>query len=107
MTWEKLPALEGKSNPCANCPPILAEAHPEKIIAVGFGDAHVERDGVEVYREPQDDMGKIWDFANAERVAAKDPDHDWRAVLFGPLHGETYQRQDGKWVLVEKNEGFA
>jgi len=107
MTWEKLPPLEGKQNPCANCPPILAEADPEKIIAVGFGDACVTCDGEEVYREPQDDFGKIWDFAKAERVAAKDPDHDWRAVLYGPLHGETYQRQDGKWLLVEKNEGFA
>jgi len=108
MSWEKLPALEGKPNPCAHCPPILAEAHPEKVIAVGFGDAHVERDGVEVYREPSDgDEDDYWDFARAEQEAAKDPDHDWRAVLFGPLHGETYQRQDGKWVLVEKNEGFA
>src|SRR6266566_6039967 len=108
-TWEKLPPLDGQPNPCANCPPILAEAHPEKLIAVGFGDACVMRDGEEVYREPQDMVREdaFWDFARAEEEAAKDPDHDWRAVLFGPLHGETYQRQDGKWLLVEKNEGFA
>jgi len=107
--WTKLEPLPGKPNPCMNCPPILAEAHPEKLIAVGFGEASVTRDGHEVYREPPglEDDEDYWDFARAEEVAAEDPDHDWRATLFGPLHGETYQRQDGKWLLVEKNEGFA
>lgn len=108
--WKKLDPLAGAPNPCRHCPPILAEAHPEKVIAVGFGAASVTRDGHEVYSEPTgDDVPEdaYWDFARAEVEAAKDPDHDWRAVLFGPLHGETYQRQDGRWLLVEKNEGFA
>lgn len=106
--WEKLPALDGRNNPCACCPPIPAVAQPDKIIAVGFGSADVTCDGREVYREPNDDSGDgYWDFARAEAEAVKDPDHDWRATLFGPLHGETYQRQDGKWVLVESNQGFA
>jgi hypothetical protein len=44
----------------------------------------------------------------AEARARKAPRHDWRIVLDGPLHGETYQRQGkNRWVLVEKNEGFA
>ena len=51
-TWEKLPPLDGKPNPCANCPPILPTISLDSIIAVGFGDAHVERDGTEVWREP-------------------------------------------------------
>jgi hypothetical protein len=46
--WTKLAPLAGRNNPCMNCPPILAEADPEKIIAVGFGDACVTRDGEEV-----------------------------------------------------------
>lgn len=45
---------------------------------------------------------------DAEAAALADPDHDWRIVLFGPLHGEVYQRHGpGEWMLVEKNEGFA
>ena len=110
--WKKLQPLETKANPCAHCPPIFAEAPPEKPIAVGFGDAFVERDGHRIYTEPremEDENGEAlyWDFARAEQEAAQDPDHDWRATLYGPLHGETYQRQDGKWLLVETNEGFA
>ena len=47
-------------------------------------------------------------FADAEALAAQDPDHDWRIVLHGPLSGRTYQRHGpGQWMLVEKNEGFA
>lgn len=144
-TWEKLPALDGRSNPCLCCPPILAALPMARTIAVGFGDAHVERDGEEVYREPgayagtkpcgacewgyTDAAKKVlcgqcggsgtvddpdapeavyWDVAEAEKLAATDPDHDWRIVLFGPLHGEVYQRHGpGQWMLVEKNEGFA
>ena len=43
-----------------------------------------------------------------ENEALKDPDHDWRVVLDGPLRGRTFQRHDvGKWVLVSENDGFA
>lgn len=51
-TWEKLPALPGRNNPCLCCPPIGARLHMEDAIMVGFGDAHVEKDGETVYREP-------------------------------------------------------
>jgi hypothetical protein len=112
------------------------------VIAVGFGDAHVSRDGEVIWREPAggpppcemcDGLGAIegedlvlrtcpacigsgflggtqvmWTVAQAEKVAATAPDHDWRIVLYGPLHGEVYQRQGaGEWLLVEKNQGFA
>ncbi len=49
-----------------------------------------------------------WDVAEVEALAAIDPDHDWRIVLFAPLHGEVFQRHgEGEWNLVEKNQGFA
>jgi hypothetical protein len=146
--WEKLPALPGKGNPCVCCPPIGSRLHMDSVIAVGFGDAHVSRDGEVIYREPSmmdgrqwcdacDGCGSTeggesiptecwkckgegsvadpnkpeptyWDVAEAEKAALADPDHDWRIVLFGPLHGEVYQRHEaGAWMLVEKNEGFA
>jgi hypothetical protein len=116
MTWTKLPPLDGKPNPCAHCPPILPTIALDAIIAVGFGDAHVECDGEEVWREPasppdegsEDEAVEYWEVRDAEIAAAADPDHDWRIVLYGPLHGEVYQRHGpGEWVLVEKNEGFA
>jgi hypothetical protein len=142
VKWEKLPALPGRGNPCACCPPIPAKLGLRDEIAVGFGDAHVERDGEVVWREPSggpppcemcDGRGAIegedntlrtclacsgfgflggttvmWTTAQAEKVAKADPDHDWRIVLYGPLHGEVYQRHaPGEWVLVEKNKGFA
>lgn len=172
-TWAPQQPLDGRANPCLCCPPIPAELPPDAVIAVGFGDAHVSRDGVEVYREPSAYHGEkrctadgcrggrvgepnapkprilkrqskknkaiaaaywkavyelpvcgvcggdgmvpdpdapeavYWTVADAEEVAAADPDHDWQIVMFGPLHGEVYQRQDGRWLLIEKNQGFA
>lgn len=80
-------------------------------IAVGFGDAHVSRDGKVVWREdigPDSRWEDSWTVMRAENVARKDPNHDWRITLDGPLHGETYQRQGrNQWVLVKKNMGFA
>lgn len=111
IKWQKLPPLDGRANPCGCCPPIPAKAHMEKIIAVGFGSADVTRDGEVVLdgeRAYQTGADDLVSFAHAEGLAAADPDHDWRVTLFGPLHGEVYQRQGpGEWVLVGKNEGFA
>jgi hypothetical protein len=108
--WLKLPPLDGRRNPCACCPPIPARASMEDGIAVGFGTALVERDG-EVILDGESrysQTGECYTFADAEGLALQDPDHDWRVVLFGPLHGEVYQRQGaGEWLLVEKNQGFA
>ena len=109
MTWTRLDPLEGKNNPCLCCPPILKELSPDAIIAVGFGCATLECDGevvIDGERAWRDGNKKVT-CADAEVLAARDPDHDWRIILYGPLHGEVYQRQDGKWLLVEKNQGFA
>lgn len=105
--WTKLPGLDGRPNPCACCPPIRAKASLEKVIAVGFGSAYVTKDGDEVWAE-SGDFDECWRFSDAEAAALKDPDHDWRVTMFGPLHGEVYQRQGiGEWILVESNQGFA
>ena len=46
--------------------------------------------------------------STAALIAPMDPDHDWRIVKFGPMHGETFQRQvENNWVCIESNEGFA
>jgi hypothetical protein len=88
------------------------------LIAVGFGFAACTKDGRPVLEEPQqrfDEAGEpvdeAFDYptgADAEKLAAADPYHDWRIQIEGPLSGRTYQRQgEGNWVLVEQNEGFA
>lgn len=101
--------IEGGTNPCPHCPPIPTQATMDKLICVGFGCAQVQRDGKTVMD------GERWTegdgflrFSDAEAKAAADPDHDWRVILNGPLHGETYQRQGPEqWICIERNEGFA
>lgn len=114
-------AEERTPHACLNCEVAGAKPltfPPEGLIAVGFGFAACLKDGIPVLEEPQlsyDDEGEPVDEeleyftgADAENLAAADPDHDWRIQLEGPMSGRTYQRQGaGNWVLVEQNEGFA
>lgn len=105
---EHLPPLPGKPNPCLSCPPIVPKLSMRRRIAVGFGTASVERDGETVWEESGHEYADCWTVQRAENRAAKQPLHDWRIILHGPMHGETYQRQGkGLWVLVERNQGFA
>lgn len=109
MSFEKLPPLEGKGNPCLNCPPILPSLPLDRVIAVGFGSSGVRRNGECIWEEMDaEESGEYWQVSDAEAHAMKDPDADWRIFFHGPLHGEEYQRQGvGQWVLVKKDEGFA
>jgi hypothetical protein len=101
---------------CAGAKPLSFPL--DGVIAVGFGFAACTKDGAIVLEEPQlrfdendepiDEEDEYPTGADAEKLAAADPDHDWRIQLDGPMSGRTYQRQgEGKWVLVEQNEGFA
>lgn len=106
MSFEKLPVLEGGPSGCLCCGPMKSQLCRESIIAVGFGDAHLSRDGEIILSE--NDSEEFHTVAEAEALASADPDRDWRIVLHGPLRGSTYQRQgDMAWMLVEKNQGFA
>jgi hypothetical protein len=92
------------------CSSVAEVAHMDMGIAVGFGMATVTRDGELVHDgEREYSQGREpWTVADAEKAAAADPDHDWQIELYGPLHGETYQRHEaGRWVLVRSNQGFA
>ncbi len=110
MSWTKLEPIKATNRGCLNCGSLVSVANMNMLIAVGFGDAYVTKDDKEVYNELsfQDNAEMLWTFQDAENEAMKDPDHDWRVVLYGPLRGRTFQRHDiGKWVLVEENMGFA
>jgi hypothetical protein len=51
---------------------------------------------------------RLKSFRGFEEIAKKDPDHDWRHNLDLPLRSADYQRHgDGKWILLERGEGFA
>jgi hypothetical protein len=109
------PAIEPNPNPCLTCR--AHGANPQKVapmdmrIAVGFGSAFLSKNGKEVWDEQRvkdGDWDKMLTVAQAEKMARRDPDADWRIHKHGPLHGEVYQRQ-GKdnWVCIEQDNGFA
>jgi hypothetical protein len=108
--WDKLPAIEGRQEPCLHAGVAESLFPANGLIAVGFGCAMVTKDGRPVYEEPHidDENGVEWTGAEAEAAAAKEPDHDWRIVLQSPLSGREYQRHAAnRWVLVHQDEGFA
>ena len=106
--WTKLPPIEAHYGGCLNCGPRPAQFPSDGVISVGFGYAGLLKDGKPVWSELDATDNKMMTGADAENLAAQDPDHDWRIVLHGPLSGRTYQRHGlRQWVLVEKNEGFA
>lgn len=99
---------------CPCCSSAGRVAHLDRVLAVGFGDVTVSKDGEYLYSEIQQTHADkdYWTMRDAEKLAAEDPDHDWRVAFYGPLHGETYQRHNsgrwaGQWVCIESNEGFA
>lgn len=109
--WEKLKPVEATLCGCLNCSTRYNTAPMEMMIAVGFGDARVIKNKETVYSENEccrDNWDNAWKVQDAENAALEDPDNDWKIVMYGPMHGETYQRQNhGEWVLVETNIGFA
>ena len=110
MAFEKLPQVKNEDLRigCLNCSTAAIVAPMDMIIAVGFGSAIVTKDGELIYDEQRIEDEKYWTVQDAENLAVKEPDCDWRIEKFGPLHGETFQRQgDGNWVCVESNKGFA
>ena len=102
-------AIEPKYRGCLNCPAPQKTLDMRRRIAVGFGDAHLECNGKIIWSEgPQvGDYDDCMSVRQAENRARKKRG-DWRIVLHGPLHGETYQRQEkNNWVCIESNAGFA
>lgn len=78
-------------------------------VCVGFGDAHVSRDGVVIWREaPDAEWDDIPHISYFERLAARDPDHDWRIVFHAPLSEAEYVRLGPCWwSLCRTGLGFA
>ena len=113
MSWTKLPPLpEPGFRGCLYCGHNECEASLDMVLAVGFGDCVITRDGEEIYSESA--MGTHMHFgdyptlAKYEAMAAEDPDHDWRCPRTTPLYESVWQRQgSGEWLLVKTGRGFA
>lgn len=109
MGWEKQPPLiGGKIVGCLNCGYKPEVAPLEKKIAVGFGDAYLSKNGERIWEEGNKEWDDCLTVAQAEELAVKDPDNDWRIVLYAPLSEAEYQRHDENlWVLIRTGLGFA
>lgn len=108
MAWTKLEPMKGRIVGCANCGYKAAYAEMEMRIAVGFGAAYLKKDDEIIFSEDNKEFEDCMTIADAEILAAADPDHDWRIVLYGPMSEVEYQRHDvGKWALVRTGLGFA
>jgi hypothetical protein len=107
-TWKQYPPIQESDLHigCINCSTATLVADMDMLVSVGFGRAVVEKDGVVIYDDNKVRVSKMVE--HFERMAAKDPDHDWRIIKHGPMHGETFQRHGKEnWVCIESNKGFA
>ena len=108
MSWTKENPIKGNFKPCICCgvnEPVLDLG---AIIAVGFGMATLEKNGKIIYMEENQPLEELMSVQQAEKIASKDPDNDWRIKLIGPLNESEYQRQGiNHWVLYRTGKGFA
>lgn len=110
---ELMKPIEGGHGGCLCCGYQHEVMPMNSVIAVGFGCAQLTKNGDVVYDEAmidpdEDDNQEYMTVQEAEDIAAKDPDADWRIHIIAPLSERHYQRQGEKhWVLYEKGEGFA
>lgn len=108
-SFKLLPAIKPKNVGCLCCGSSdTSHLSLDTVLYNGFGGYHATKDGEMFYEgDCNGDWNSFLTARNIEAYANNDPDHDWRIICFTPLHGETWQRQDGKWVLVDENLGFA
>ena len=107
MNYELMQGIEGGTGGCLCCGYQHAILPMTAIIAVGFGSATLEKNNELIYSEPQYSE-EYMSVEEAEQIAIKETDNDWRIHLIAPLSERHYQRQgNNHWVLYEKGQGFA
>ena len=81
---------------------------PDALIAVGIGYAALTRDGQTVYEESDQQERDLMTVAQAERLAEREPERDWRIHLVAQLEDRHYRRESkGVWVLYERGYGMS
>jgi hypothetical protein len=80
---------------------------PEATIGVGIGYAALTRDGKAVWEENGGGRAPMT-VAQAERLAEREPDRDWRIHLVAQLEDRHYRREGtGLWVIYERGYGLS
>ncbi len=80
----------------------------EAQIAVGVGYAALTRDGVPVYEADCFALEEAWSVREAERLAAAEPERDWRIHLVALRDERHYRRQGaGRWLLYARGYGLS
>lgn len=105
--YEILSPIKSKQSSCTCCNSFEQHLDFDTQLYSGFGGWTITKNGELYYYAKNSDWDSSKTLAEIELEASKEPNNDWQAVLFAPLRGATYQRQNDKWVLVEQNEGFA
>ena len=81
---------------------------PEAPIGVGMGYAALTRDGETVYEEDRTGRRDPMTVAQAERLAQREPDREWRIHLVAHLEDRHYRREGvGRWVIYERGYGMS
>jgi len=81
---------------------------PETTISVGIGYAALTRDGETVYEEDRTGESAPMTVAQAEKLAQREADHDWRIHLVALLEDRHYRRVGaGRWVIYERGYGMS
>jgi hypothetical protein len=80
----------------------------EAVIGVGVGYAALTRDGETVYEEDCKEERDPMTVAQAERLALREPDREWRIHLVAQLEDRHYRREGiGRWVIYERGYGLS
>ena len=81
---------------------------PETTISVGLGHATLTRDGETVYEEDHTGEHAPMTVAQAETLARREADHDWRIHLVAQLEDRHYRRVGtGRWQIYERGYGMS
>jgi len=81
---------------------------PEATISVGIGYAALTRDGETVYEEDRSGEREPMTVAQAEKLAQREADRDWRIHLVAQLEDRHYRREAaGRWVIYERGYGMS
>ena len=105
---KRLTPIKGKHIGCLNCGGNESKLPMRSLLYSGFGGWYITKDGEHYFEEKVNlEFNENKTLSYIERRAKLEPEADWRAIVFLPLRGATYQRQGkSNWVLVEENEGF-
>lgn len=81
----------------------------DALVAVGVGYAALTRDGEPVYEAEYGELEHAMSVRDAERLAATEPEHDWRIHLVALRDERHYRRDadDGRWHLYQRGYGLS